>query len=38
LQFDEFIKTYKPHNNKLSINIDIIDAFNAGLCGEELKG
>lgn len=27
-----------PKNLNLSINHDIIDAYNAGLCGEELKG
>lgn len=32
------MKSYKPSNIKLSINTDIIDAFNAGLCGEEKKG
>ncbi|MFO0116259.1 MAG: hypothetical protein ACK521_01075 [bacterium] len=32
------MKDFKPLNSKLHVNMDIIDAYNAGICGEELKG
>ena len=32
------MKDFKPLNLKLHVNMDIIDAYNAGICGEEFKG